>query len=1550
MIHRALPAVLLALACAPRAAAALQISEFMADNADALTDEDGDYSDWVEIYNPDAAAVHLLGWRLTDSAAEPNKWVFPAVTIPAGGRLLVFASNKNRRDPARELHTNFQLSRNGEYLGLLRPDAAVEHAYAPAFPPQYEDVSYGYGVATSEQTLIQGYQQGVAAEPGAPCRWRVPASNANDILIGGQPNPNAANVWTGTAFNDAAWTAGSTGVGYDTNPGGVNYLPHLQSNCQTAMQNVRQSIYIRVPFTVLDAAGIIGLRLRMKYDDGFAVWLNGNPTVFASANAPAALDWNSAGTTTHDDAASIVYEDFPLPPAAVSSLISGANVLCIQGLNSGVGSSDALFTPMLIATTTSGAPLLGYMSTPTPGGFNIGADPNPGPLVRNVPKTLPPPAVPQFTGGAVADSATEFSGNQGQNGWSYGYWTGGGAYNHNTGFTPFTGGTTAGAWNGTTQQWTGSAWDKQTAGTAPWTFINVNSMHPNDPTPGPLDTAVVRWTSDVSGPHMVTGNFTRAATTGDGTTGRIFHNGTEVFSAVTAGTAQSFGVNVNLAAGDRLDFMVDAGPTGIDDGSDTTTYDIKINPGTVTPIALPITAEVLPTIHPVASVDLKWRVMFGAEQTLTMYDDGAHGDGAANDNVYGATISNVTLLPGQMIRWRVVATDTVAEMGKSPPFAPVDDSPEYWGTVAQDSRTATSQLPVISTFIQNAAGADGVGGTRCAVWFLNEFYDNVFINRHGQSTGGFVKKSYNLDFNRDNRFRYEAGTRRVKDIDLLTNWGDKSKVRNTLAWETMRVTGSRGHFAFPVRVERNGSFFAVVDMVEDGDDRYLERVGLDPEGALYKMYNTLDSATTGVEKKTRRWENNNDLQALINGLNPGTAIATRRLYGYDHVDIPILLNNLAALALINSQDQGHKNYYLYKDPGLQNDWKLLAWDMDLSFGHTWTGGQNYFDDDMDSQRDMRNGATNRLKQLLYDSPELNKAWMRRMRTLMDKYYVSALSTTGYFETRIAQVLNQIDPPGLPPNTSDAFLDFQRWGYWTDGNGGASVAWNSAGASNHTIRASAQRILNANPAGIYPQATPYSEFGRSSVPPFLPGRRAFLYNDPSRPAGSPNNMSGSEPLPAAQAAAPPVTIASVNYDPGTGDQEYLVIRNSSPTVAVDISDWTLSGAVEFTFPGGTVIPPGAGVTQHMGDLFVTRSPRDFRLRTASPKGGEYCYIAGPYTGRLSARGETVDLKDAAGTLIASNTWAPAPTAGQQQLRVSEIHYNPLNPSAAELAGNPSWGASDFEFIELQNTGAIPLDLSGARLDDAVTFTFPAATVLAPGARILVVANTAAFGMRYNTAGLNVAGQWTGNLDNGGEKLKVYDGRGEEILEFSYGDWYSPTDGDGYSLVFLNPAGTPYSDWGLRANWSISAGVGGTPGAADTSYSMGYDVWENTAFPTLTGDDNLRSADPDFDALINLVEYAVNSNPLQGTQTNWPAAGVVTAAGQSYYALTFRRWKHSVDILYTPEISGDAQSWTPLTVPHGPAADNGDGTETVTFRSSTPRSTTAREFVRLRVTER
>jgi hypothetical protein len=74
------------------AAPAVFISEFMADNQKTLHDEDGDPSDWIELYNADpASTVSLNGWFLTDDAGHLSKWRFPNVGIGPQQYLVVFA-------------------------------------------------------------------------------------------------------------------------------------------------------------------------------------------------------------------------------------------------------------------------------------------------------------------------------------------------------------------------------------------------------------------------------------------------------------------------------------------------------------------------------------------------------------------------------------------------------------------------------------------------------------------------------------------------------------------------------------------------------------------------------------------------------------------------------------------------------------------------------------------------------------------------------------------------------------------------------------------------------------------------------------------------------------------------------------------------------------------------------------------------------------------------------------------------------------------------------------------------------------------------------------------------------------------------------------------------------------------------------------------------------------------------------------------------------------------------------------------------------------------
>lgn len=121
----------------------LMISEFLADNRRTLNDEDGEASDWIELFNPDEAPARIAGWYLTDDPANPRKWAFPEVSVPGREYLLVFASGKDRTNATARLHTNFRLTDTGEYLGLVTPGGAVVSEFAPAFPRQTTDVAYG---------------------------------------------------------------------------------------------------------------------------------------------------------------------------------------------------------------------------------------------------------------------------------------------------------------------------------------------------------------------------------------------------------------------------------------------------------------------------------------------------------------------------------------------------------------------------------------------------------------------------------------------------------------------------------------------------------------------------------------------------------------------------------------------------------------------------------------------------------------------------------------------------------------------------------------------------------------------------------------------------------------------------------------------------------------------------------------------------------------------------------------------------------------------------------------------------------------------------------------------------------------------------------------------------------------------------------------------------------------------------------------------------------------------------------------------------------------
>jgi hypothetical protein len=122
----------------------LIISEFLAVNSNIIQDEDKEYTNWIEIQNQGESTINLNGYYLTDNPKLLTKWKFPEVKLDAGKFLVIFASEKNRVDPAKTLHTNFKLSGSGEFLALVSSDSkTIISSFAPQFPPQKENISYG---------------------------------------------------------------------------------------------------------------------------------------------------------------------------------------------------------------------------------------------------------------------------------------------------------------------------------------------------------------------------------------------------------------------------------------------------------------------------------------------------------------------------------------------------------------------------------------------------------------------------------------------------------------------------------------------------------------------------------------------------------------------------------------------------------------------------------------------------------------------------------------------------------------------------------------------------------------------------------------------------------------------------------------------------------------------------------------------------------------------------------------------------------------------------------------------------------------------------------------------------------------------------------------------------------------------------------------------------------------------------------------------------------------------------------------------------------------
>ena len=161
-----------------------------------------------------------------------------------------------------------------------------------------------------------------------------------------------------------------------------------------------------------------------------------------------------------------------------------------------------------------------------------------------------------------------------------------------------------------------------------------------------------------------------------------------------------------------------------------------------------------------------------------------------------------------------------------------------------------------------------------------------------------------------------------------------------------------------------------------------------------------------------------------------------------------------------------------------------------------------------------------------------------------------------------------------------------------------------------------------------------------------------------------------------------------------------------------------------------------------------------------------------------------------------------------IKITEINYHPLDKD--------SISDNEYEFLELKNIGSVPVNLSEMRFVDGIGYTFPDGTMIELDEFIILSSNKEEFNNRY---GFYPFGEYSGQLDNGGERITLISTSTDTIFSIKYNDkspWPESPDGEGYSLVpkELNPTG----DLNDPLNWRASYEINGSPGKDDLPTSV------------------------------------------------------------------------------------------------------------------------------------
>lgn len=968
---------------------------------------------------------------------------------------------------------------------------------------------------------------------------------------------------------------------------------------------------------------------------------------------------------------------------------------------------------------------------------------------------------------------------------------------------------------------------------------------------------------------------------------------------------------------------------------------------------------------------------------MPMRDDGQQGDVVAGDSVYSAVIPAAVQAHRRLIRYRLAAVDAFnapaaaprlddpqpnfayfvydgvpAWTGKAKPTSPevtyptsvLAALPVYHLVTRVDEHANAQQVPVIRAdgTSQNPAGGaytHSLYNWQGALCYDGRVYDHIrFRARGGVWRFAMGKNMWKFDFNKGHDFqarddygrRYDRKWKKLNFSACIQQGDFNSRgehgLYESVGFRLFQLTGMPAehtqyvHFRIVERpLETNGTagqfdddFQGLYLGIEQQDGQFLDEHGL-PDGNLYKM-----ESGTGELNNTGPLgpKNKSDLNAFIGSQGYSGSNGAKLDWWRANCDLQNYYNYRVIVDCIHHYDIGDgKNFFYYRNP-LTAKWTALPWDLDL----TWDNGAYRADNGIAGLSPSGNSTEPFFAKVFGATqtgagpiPVLRQELRNRVREVLDLLFTP--EQAGMLIDEKAAVLYQ---PGRP-----GFADADR-AMWDHNPIMASSFVNSSKSGQGRFYTSA----------VNDPATPASEVGTFA------GMLVKMKNYVATRRG----VITSQILTAAEEALVPATPSLIRADGGTGPMptDRLTFTSGGfggkQGASFAAMKWRLAEVTDPSAPGfnkyDRTTPRAYEITASWESEELTTFQPTLTLPAMGARPG------GTYRARVKHKDSTGRWSHWSAP-VQFTTSEPDVQPYLEALVVSQFLYNPAPPSAAEAA--VAADAQEYEWIELLNVGAVPLDLTPIRLTKGVDFDFAgsAVTSLPAGGRVVVVKNPAAFTARYGGGfpGVGVAGAWQPgqSLNNGGEEIKVSHGAGTPVREFAYSNaapWPDGADGSGHGLVLVDPASRP--DHSVGTHWRLSTWRGGSPGASD---AVTYDQW-SAAFGGLP-----PTGDPDADGYPNLAEYALGLPPRSASGPVPLDGQVASVAGTSYFEVRVREQLGAVNARIHLETSTALGAWAsaPPAYQLHSTLPNGDGTATLIYRRPLLPGEVGTEFIRLRITQ-